>query len=180
MSDNLLHKWTQVTAGLDWGKQRVLHDTLTLAAEGKIKVVYGADDYDGSPCLINAVGCMVKSQGETPMTNEPHLVRLFDSINKWFIDKGVNTEGIPGHMSPLAAEILVQYFAPLREIPSGTPVGEIPIAEPYFVEPSDAEIQAAWEKSQAEQSERDSMNSEYDPESREEKVMADIDRERDY
>lgn len=154
MSDNLLHKWTQVTAGLDWGKQRVLYDTLTLAAEGKIKVVYGADDYDGSPCLINAVGCMVKSQNESPSMNEPHLVRLFDQINRYLNDKGVNTEGDRGHMSPLAAEILVQYFAPLREIPSGTPVNEVPIAEPYFVEPTDAEIQAAWEKSQSNEAQR--------------------------
>lgn len=145
MSDNLFQKWTEATSRLDWGKQRVLHDTLTLAAEGKIKVVYGADDYDGSPCLINAVGCMVKSQGEAPSINEPVIVSLFDQINRYLETVGVNPDQGHGHMSELAAETLVRYFAPLKEIPETQEIEEPTV---YFVEPTDEELQAAWEKSQ--------------------------------
>lgn len=139
MSENLLQLWTKATDSLPWGKQRVLHDTLTLVANDQIKVVWGANDFNGSPCLINAVGCMVKSAHEAPATNEPQIVMLFDKICRQFMDQGVVDDQ---YLSPLGAEILMRYFAPLKETPV---VAQAEIVDEAYYEPSDADIQAAWD-----------------------------------
>jgi len=141
MSDNLLQKWTYTTGNLDWGKQRTLHDTLTMVSEGKVKVVFGQDDFSGSPCLINAVGCMVKSENQSPSENEPALVGLFDRIcAEIFVPAGI----IEQHpfLSGLAADILLKNFAPLKPVPEAS---SIPITAKYK-EPKDREMQADFEK----------------------------------
>lgn len=131
MSENLLQKWAQVTGALPWAKQRVLHDTLNLVAMGEVKVVWGQDSFMGSPCLINAVGCMVKSEDESPSMNEPALVNVFDRINREiFAPAGIVTDKF---LSELGAEILLRNFAPLKEIPKDeTPsvVEAMPYREP--------------------------------------------------
>lgn len=144
MSENLLQRWTQVTAALPWAKQRVLHDTLSLVATGDIKVVYGADSFVGSPCLINAVGCMVKSASEAPMSNEPILVSLFDKICKdVFAPAGIVASDSKGFLTELAAEILLRNFAPLSEAPEPF---ETPLPEVKYHEPKDADFQKMLEE----------------------------------
>jgi len=145
MSDLLtqhLTQWRSATAELPWGAQRVLHETLTAVAENGIHLVHGADYRDGKPCLINAAGSMLTSSGGAgiPMQHYGRVVRLFDQINSALQEKGVNDAS--GYVSPLAAEILLRHYAPLKSAPSTEPA--VVVADATYVEPSDEALAAEW------------------------------------
>lgn len=136
MAENSIQMWTSATASLDWAKQRTLFDTLNLVKSGDIKVVYGHDEFKGSPCLINAIGCMAKSENESPYSNEPELVSAFDRICVYFHGVGVIEEQYV--LNELAADILLRNFAPLK-----------PVAAPQdmpYVEPRDADVAEAFQR----------------------------------
>lgn len=121
--EGLLEAWTLATSKAKWGVQKVFHDVLSVAAEGKTTLIYGADYREGNPCLVNTVGAMLTSHVEVPLgggQGVPYdyfrdIVRLFDQINKQFEATGVNPK--PGYVDPLAAEILVKHFTPIPENP---------------------------------------------------------------
>ncbi len=130
--------WTNATANLSWGRQRVLLDTLEMVKAGQIKVVYGADSFKGSPCLLNAVGCMIKGENQAPSEIEARVVSAFDNACQvLFAPAGMIDE--KPYLSPLAAETLIRHFGDLKEQPTVTEV---------YTEKSDeqiqAEIEAAW------------------------------------
>lgn len=142
--------WFKATSELPWGVQRVLHDTLTLVGEGKVKLVHSADYSNGSPCLVNAVGQMLTAGGGNgiPTAYFGPLVGLFDSINRHF-------QSVPGYnasgdlvVSPGVGEILVQWFAPLKEQPLEAMVDEATQMEAFanhvYVEPKDEDIMRDW------------------------------------
>lgn len=117
---NLYENWTKATGNLKWGVQRVFHDVFSLASESQTTLIYGADYKDGNPCLVNTVGTMLsatKGQGGTglPTQHFGEVVSLFDQINRDLESKGVNDK--PGYVSPMAAEVFLRYFAPLKEKP---------------------------------------------------------------
>lgn len=136
--DTLFTSWTKATANLKYGVQRVFHDTLSLAAEGKTTLIYGADYRNGSPCLVNTVGSMLTVGGGSgiPTANFREVVSLFDQINVELFSRMVNTT--LGTVSENAADVLVYHFAPLKEVPE-TPavVGEV---DGTYYEPTDEEV----------------------------------------
>ncbi len=138
--DELLKKWTAATGDLKWGVQRVFHDVFALAAEGKTHLIYGADYYNGMPCLVNTVGGMLTTGGGNgiPMQYFDEVVSLFDQINGKFAEMGINTE--PHLVSEVAAETLLRNFAPLSAPPE--PETKEPTGTRY-IEPSDEDMAKA-------------------------------------
>jgi hypothetical protein len=108
-----LTDWTNVTAKLPAGAQHALFDALCLVKDGDIKMVWGQDDYQGYPCLVNAVRNMLThSSTDTPSHMYGQLVGMFDTVNRELQSRGINKDHF---VSPMAAEILVYYFAPLAD-----------------------------------------------------------------
>lgn len=139
--DELYVKWTQATAALPWGVQRVFHDVFDLAQQGKTTLIYGSDYRDGKPCLVNTVGSMLKVGGGhgIPTQHFGEVVSLFDQINRVLQNVDVNTT--PGYVSPLAADILLHHFAPLKEKPADTNTPKATSgAHERYIEPTDEEI----------------------------------------
>lgn len=134
--DELLKSWTAATTNLKYGVQRVFHDVLALAAEGKTHLAYGADYHNGSPCLVNTVGAMLTTGGGSgiPGRHFGEVVELFDSINREFAERGINTEY--RQVSEVAAETLLRNFAPLKEPETPMKENEFGFDGPYM-EPSD-------------------------------------------
>lgn len=147
-TQTLYTQWNEATAKLSWGVQRVFRDALTLVSEGKVHLAYGADYNDGSPCLVNSVAQMLTTGGGQgiPSANFGEVVSLFDRINRHLHGVNVNTEN--GRVSPLAADIMLRYFAPEREKPIEVAVNEATQAEAFanavHVEPKDEDIARDW------------------------------------
>lgn len=103
--------WTRATENLPSIKQRTIQDTLLLVQQGDIKIVYGSNDFKGYPCLINAIGAMVKAVSDEPVHNEPQLVLAFDAACR-----EIQGERF-GFVDSLTAEILVRHFGALQPLP---------------------------------------------------------------
>lgn len=145
--DVLRQNWYKATDDLPWGVQRVFADVLTLAADEKTPspLVFGADYADGGACLVNQAAQFLKAidgEGGTgkPMDSFGRVVSLFDDINREFLTRGINTER---KVSPLAADILLQWFSPLKETPLEAEVNDAIKAETPYVEPTDEEMKEA-------------------------------------
>lgn len=134
--DELLKSWTAATTDLKYGVQRVFHDVLALAAEGKTHLTYNADYHNGSPCLVNSVGAMLTTGGGSgiPSNHFGEVVGLFDQINLEFAARGINTEF--HRVSEVAAETLLRNFAPLKEPETPMKENDYDFDGPY-IEPSD-------------------------------------------
>jgi hypothetical protein len=136
----MLEGWTDVTGALKPGVQRVFKDTFDLAAAGETTLIYGADYRDGSPCLVNTVGTMLTNGGGqgVPSAHFGEIVSLFDRINRELESSGVNERH--GYVSPLAAEVFVRNFAPLKDMPV-KPIQDQNVSNtlPYY-EPTDEEM----------------------------------------
>jgi hypothetical protein len=139
-------KWAGATEALPWGAQKVLHDTLSLVAEGKVTLVHGADYSDGSPCLINAAATMLGSIGGVGGKGKPSahygpIVSEFDQINRHLVSVGVQSGN---KVSEIAAEVMLAYFAPLKEKPVEAAVTEATQTAAFetatYREPSDEEM----------------------------------------
>lgn len=116
--DKFRSMWSEATGNLPYGVQRVFHDVLDLVQEGKKKdLVYGADYTSDGACLVNASANMLVVGGGNgiPMANFSDVVSLFDQINGYFRTIDVNEQD--GIVSPLAAEILLKWYADLKEVP---------------------------------------------------------------
>lgn len=155
MSDSI-KAWTQATSEIPWGVQRTLVDTLTLVGEEKIQLVHGADYRNGKPCLINAVAQMTTVGGGQgiPSANFGRLVGCFDRLNAQFVESKVNAND--GYVSPLAAEILLKNFGPLKartenKVDDATlkdlirKQAETAVMDAPYSEPTDAEMMSAWQ-----------------------------------
>ncbi len=139
--------WTEATANLSWGAQNAMYTSLELAAEGKIDLVYGSDYVDGKPCLVNSVGQMLEVGGGQgiPSANFSQVVGQFDSINRALElnDNGKVNEGNQ-YVSPLAAEILVQNFGPLKAKPVIDDHTPDIVRDEIIAERSDEEFTSSW------------------------------------
>lgn len=137
--------WTEATANLSWGAQRAMHNSLELAAEGKIDLVYGSDYVDGKPCLVNSVGQMLEVGGGQgiPSANFNAVVSQFDQINREFARLNVNEPGTQ-HVSPLAAEILLKNFGPLKNLGSINTIALSKDKNEIIPERSDEEFTTSW------------------------------------
>lgn len=115
--DHLKNAWQIATSNVDWGVQKAFVDVLTLAKDNQVTLVYGADYKDKGACLVNQAGPILMTGGGhgVPSRHYGEVVALFDRINREFAGNGVNET--PGYVSPLAAEILLQWFAPLKPEP---------------------------------------------------------------
>jgi len=115
--DQLLSDWTDATGNLQWGVQRAFYAVFEAVRDQDTKLVYGADYLKGFPCLVNSVGTMLSTGGGhgVPSSNYGTVVMLFDRINRILRDQEVNVEH--GLVSPLAADVFIQHFAPLKDIP---------------------------------------------------------------
>lgn len=114
---NFTH-WTNATANLPWGVQRVFVDSLKGVAEHGTHMVWG-NDYDGDnfPCLVNTAAPMLTTGGGygIPSDHFGEVVRAFDSLNAQFKVLGIN-EG--NRVSPLAADFLLRNFGELKPEPT--------------------------------------------------------------
>lgn len=139
-------RWNEATANLPWGAQRVFHQTLEAVRDEQIKLAFGADYSNGSPCLVNAAATMlgaingVGGSGK-PSAHYSKLVRAFDDINRYLAPKCNVHDGI---VSPLMAEFLIANFAPLKDEPA-TDTAEAAISTEAFatgtyIEPTDADL----------------------------------------
>ena len=147
--DKLRKEWETATSKLQYGVQRVFRDVLSLVAdEKKTNLVWGADYMDQGACLVNAAGNMLTTGGGNgvPSANFGEVVGLYDKINRKFKDEGINTTD--NYVSPLAAEILLQWFAPQKPTPLEDAVNEATANEYFaegltYVEPTDEEMTRA-------------------------------------
>lgn len=150
MNHDLLPAWHKATGELPWGVQTVLHDTLSLVAQGEVTLVHSADYSEGSPCLINSVGQMLAVGGGhgIPTQYFGPLVHLFDVINREF-------QEIPGYnnpsdhkVSPEVGYVLLHNFAPLKPKPIEAAVDEAMAMEAFanhvYVEPKDEDLYRDW------------------------------------
>lgn len=147
--ETLRMEWEKATSNLNWGVQRVFADVLTLAADEKTPtpLVWGRDYGDGGACLVNQGAQFLSAIGGQGGHGKPSaafgtVVGLFDEINKAFFEKGINVDK---SVSPLAADIMLQWFAPLKESPLENDLGTVEAAGtsiPY-VEPTDEEMKTA-------------------------------------
>lgn len=119
--DTLKEQWQIATAALPWGVQRVFRDVFTLAANQKTPtpLVWGRDYGDGGACLVNQGAqflSLIDGEGGhgKPSAAFGEVVSLFDRINRAFLEEDVN---IDKTVSPLAADIFLQWFAPLKPQP---------------------------------------------------------------
>lgn len=137
--DTLLTNWNTATANLSWGVQRVFRNVFELAAAGKTHLVFGRDYSDGSPCLVNSVGTMLTVGGGNgvPMAHFPDIVSLFDSINRELQKRDVNEDG--NLVSPLAADVFLHHFAPLKDEPLNRG-GHSKVTHDAYVEMTDEQI----------------------------------------
>lgn len=147
--DTALKSWTSATANLPWGVQGLCHDALTLAANEKITLVHGADYRDGRPCLFNAIRQMTEQLNQTPMSFAGDVVIAFDEVNRLLAIQKVNVEY--NKVSPLAADILLRNFAPLKGAPTADEIARMDIERESFmrnctpyIEPTDEEVMTQW------------------------------------
>lgn len=151
--DEYRTQWQNATANLPYGVQRVFHDVFTLVAEGKkTNLVWGAD-YAGTSgtCLVNAADNLLITGGGrgVPMATFSEVVSLYDHINRWLKDEGVNKDN---YVSPFAAEVFLSWFAPLKEKPTEAAIEEAMVNEAFandlatavgqeaYIEPTDEEM----------------------------------------
>lgn len=145
--DTLRTAWQVATGNLPWGVQRVFRDVFVLASQGKTPtpLVWGRDYGDGGACLVNQGAQflnLINGEGGSgkPMAAFGEVVSLFDRINAAFLEADVNVDKT---VSPLAADIFVQWFAPLRPRPIDSAVDEAMAPEAFatgtgtYTEPSD-------------------------------------------
>lgn len=149
MTDTLkenLAEWQVATTALPRGVKRVLYDVLDLTAAEKMNnLIYGSDYSGSGTCLINAAGPLLTTGGGkgVPVTHYRRVVYLYDAINRQLFDLNVNTKY--GYVSPLAAEILLQHFADMADVPDVIiPENELVTADSPYVEPSDEEMYTNW------------------------------------
>lgn len=148
MDKMLLTQWTGATAELSWGVAKVFRDALTLVADEKVTLVYGADYLNGRPCLVNSVGQMLQTGGGRGIPSHQFgpVVSLFDQINGALEIDGVNTTDRT--VSPLAAEILLRHFAPEKEQTMESKVQQAMSAEAFgqnvYTEPTDEDVARDW------------------------------------
>lgn len=133
--DELKEQWQIATAKLPWGVQRVFRDVFALAAEQKTPtpLVWGRDYGDGGACLVNQGAQFLSLIGGEGGYGKPsqafgEVVRLFDRINREFLEADVNVDKT---VSPLAADIFLQWFAPLRDRPVANAVEEATAPEAF-------------------------------------------------
>lgn len=147
--DSLRTQWNKATGDLPWGVQRVFADVLTLASQEKTPspLVYNQDYGDGGACLVNQAAQFLKAIGGEggegkPMASFGTVVSLFDQINREFHSKGINVDR---KVSPLAADILLQWFAPLKDSPTEADLGTVSAAgvAVTYREPTDEEMHNA-------------------------------------
>jgi hypothetical protein len=146
VSTHLRTQWELTTSKLPWGIHSVFREAFSLAADGKIKLVHGANVHDGSPCLVNSVHSMLSEKTLTPASAFPEVVRLFDQINRELRDDGVNDH--TNFVSPMAAEILLRWFAPEPPKPVENQVNEAMHTEAFaagqYREPTDDDLAKDW------------------------------------
>lgn len=142
--DAALKRWHDATTGLEWGTHSVFKEALQQVADENIKMVFQADDYNGSPCLVNAVRPMLIADGKThPMSAFPGVVGAFDEINNVLRQEGINASDNK-YVSPLAAEILLRHMGKPGDKPD--PNDDVPLPElaiPYR-EASDEDLALDW------------------------------------
>jgi hypothetical protein len=107
------NSWTAATGSLTATQQRTVLDVLNLVASEDVNLVFGRDTIDGVPCLINAIGSMIKEVNDTPAAMFPGLVQAFD-VRCRYIDELSNS----GPVTPIMAEILIREFAALKPLPT--------------------------------------------------------------
>lgn len=139
--------WTKATGDLKWGVQRVFIETLKAVEAEQTTLAYGADYKNGNPCLVNAVATMLNAANgmggpSIPSTHFGAVVSQFDRLNSAFCEHGINST--PGVVSPLAAEILLKHFGPLKEPKLNEQVNDAMSNETFanaiYVEPSDEDM----------------------------------------
>jgi hypothetical protein len=119
ISDAHRDMWNYATSNLPWGLQRALLDALELCEQGKIKLVYGRDHYDGVPCLVNAVSNMTTQGTTSPASYAQDVVTAFDAINR-VTSKAFNWDS--NFVDPITAGWLIRNFGPLNPEPKLTPL----------------------------------------------------------
>lgn len=139
--EGLLTKWTEASSKLRQGEKELLVATLDLVSQEKIRIAWGADYNDGSPCLIKANDLML--QDTQPMGNHFNdLISTYDSINYLFRQEDINKDNF---CSPIVADILIRHFAPFEySTPLPMSEDEAPTLEAYFIEPSDESLLDSW------------------------------------
>jgi hypothetical protein len=142
----LRKEWEDATARLPWGIHTVFNEALQLVADEKIKMVYGTDDYHGSPCLVNSIHAMFSESTVSPSSAFPEVVGTFDRINSDLGKEGIN-DNRP-YLSPMAAEILLRWMAPAPPKPVEQAVNEATQDTAFelgaYREPTDADVARDW------------------------------------
>jgi len=136
--------WTSATAAMPWGVQRAFMTALETVRDGQIKMVWGADSYNGSPCLVNAINQMIHSDAQaSPMQFASDVVGNFDKVNRALYETYGEAAGFDSqYVTVASAEVLIHHFGTLKPEPDfSTPED---ITPKVYVEKSDTEMAQEW------------------------------------
>lgn len=141
--EQTLKAWKVATDDLAWGVQHALHDTLTLVSEEKVRLTWGADEFKGVPCLINAVANLIAVDVNQvhPGTWFTNIVSHFDRIGQGLFSNKLTPFR---EVNPLMADILLRNFGTLKEQPNLEDVSDedeyLKESTGSYIEPTDADM----------------------------------------
>jgi len=139
--------WTNATAEMPWGVQRAFVTALEAVRDGQIKMVYGTDSYNGSPCLVNAINQMISLDANaSPATFASEVVRSFDVVNRAMFELYGTSAGFhERYVTTASAEVLLHNFGELKpESVFEAPDVAAAIATSPYTEKSDTELAQEW------------------------------------
>jgi len=130
---------------MPWGVQSAFRTALEAVAEGQIKMVWGADSYNGSPCLVNAINQMIhKDAAHSPSNFAGEVVSAFDNINRKLYQAIGEPNADQNYVTPFVAEILLQKFGVMALQPQDEPIKEPSVMDDPYVEKSDEALMTEW------------------------------------
>jgi hypothetical protein len=117
--------------------------TAWTAATGNMP--WGADSYNGSPCLVNAINPMIsKDSSASPSNFAGEVVLAFDAVNGSLFQEIGEPNADRHYVTPFVADILLQKFGLLKTKPADEPVVEPSVMDDPYVEKSDADLMDEW------------------------------------
>jgi hypothetical protein len=138
--------WTAATGSMPWGVQSAFKTALEAVADGQIKMVWGADSYNGSPCLVNAINQMIhKDAAHSPSNFAGEVVSAFDSVNCSLYKAIGEPNADSNYVTPFVAEILLQKFGVMALQPQDVEIKKEPsVMDDPYVEKSDEALMTEW------------------------------------
>jgi hypothetical protein len=130
---------------MKWGVQSAFKTALEAVADGDVKMVWGADSHNGSPCLVNAINQMIhKDAGASPSQFASAVVSAFDVLNRELYQQIGEPNADQHYVTPFVAEILLRHFGAMSPKPADVEPEPVNVIDQPYVEKSDDEMAMEW------------------------------------